>query len=972
MTSIPRLTLSTGAPRRIFVPFTRSMDIAADTLWEVVKKDRKSGDVRGVVFFFQTPKAGAKGANEFGVHSARLQPNGRADFSLWQDGISGWRTLEDGTVERLELPEMQVLDLAVGLGGPREFGLFVTWNPGLSDFQHVFFSPGDFVRLTNAANKDDELACATARDYHATTLGDRFILLDIPVIAILPASTAVAEYGDSMPTSLPKTGWFFPSVKVEWQFSSPRLHLSSGSLQADGEGLGLAVDFGTSASTVAIFPLVQSFTTEATRAADPLANLAPWSHCTEVVQQDTLTMDTDTVVAQRVRFSPSSRAIGEVPAYPFFIDGRRAPSQGQTQVPSIIHAPDFKSGSRLDMELVVNDDVGPQCFIGDEVRQLIDEGIRHHPSDKSARADWTRYLYAPKSLVGRIDRSPPIRDYIPDPIETYLRELFDQAYFTAMAGDRKPRIRTGLLRSVAYSYPVTWTDQQREAFSSCLRNALGKSLFAGCLPDGGPAEAISIKQSMDEASAAFLGFVMKRFSGLEGQQLLNAYQPFKPGSSGDLAELEPVNVLVFDCGEGTTDIVWLEIKQAVEKDTGTAARHVDSHVKRHFATEKAGLEVTRLVAQYVKEVLIRSNPDNEEYVRNWLGTKLEERGFLDEFDHQIGSRRAPHRMGLVHLFYQVAERLKIDGEIGPRKKDLVERLNASKIKGGAELALTDDVLRGIVRDVFDVAIDQVRSWFSDGPRVDVVIMSGRSCRLPELETMLREAIPPRFRPFAIDFVTPDTFLLEQTSEGEGGDNQIGKNSVVTGLVLNRYNANAVRGRALRCHPIDSMKRTRAIGVMARGIAANNKPFFSDDFELLVEPDNGLIDPTTDIGPIVIEKGEASGFSIGINFAGKKKFDVDKIDPVQEFIRVSIQGGSNDAVDSLSLYFRQQTSTDLRLSKVVLKKPGDAELSKTLAAGDAWKPITVGQVKVVCLPYSADTDFRNTGKIHIDADNAIDL
>ena len=98
MTSIPRLTLSTGAPRRIFVPFTQSMDIAADTLWDVVKKDRKSGDVRGVVFFFQTPKAGAKGANEFGVHSARLQPNGRADFSLWQDGISGWRTLEDGTV----------------------------------------------------------------------------------------------------------------------------------------------------------------------------------------------------------------------------------------------------------------------------------------------------------------------------------------------------------------------------------------------------------------------------------------------------------------------------------------------------------------------------------------------------------------------------------------------------------------------------------------------------------------------------------------------------------------------------------------------------------------------------------------------------------------------------------------------------------------------------------------------------------
>lgn len=329
-------------------------------------------------------------------------------------------------------------------------------------------------------------------------------------------------------------------------------------------------------------------------------------------------------------------------------------------------------------------------------------------------------------------------------------------------------------------------------------------------------------------------------------------------------------------------------------------------------------------------------------------------------------------MGLVHLFYQVAERLKIDGEVGHLKKDLAERLQASKIKGGADLSLADDALKGMVRDVFDVAIDQVRNWFANGPRLDVVIMSGRSCRLPELETMLREAIPRQFRPFAIDFVTPETFLLEQAAEGEAGDNQISKNSVVTGLVLNRYNAQAVRGRALRCHPIDAMKRTRAIGVMARGIAANNKPFFSDDFPLLVEPDNGQIDREVDLGPIVVEKGEASGFSIGINFAGKKASDGDKVDPVQEFIRIAIQGGTNEAVESLSLYFRQLTSTDVRLSKVVLKKPGGAETTKTLSASDAWKPVTLGSVKVICMPYSADTDFRNTGKIHIDADNSVDL
>jgi hypothetical protein len=969
MPTFPYLYLESLTPRRVFVPFQKLNNDDAEKLWKEARDDWNRRKSREIAVFIQTPAPGAKGPDEFAVHAVRIPANGRLEFELWQHGLSFWRPTGNGAIERIPESSTQVLDLAIGLKGAGELGLFVTWNPGGADFRHVFLGPGDSVHLANSAKPDDAVAREKAATYCEAAQGEPFIVLDIPVVAVLPDSLATKIYGDTLPDRMPGN-WidsirmiFQPVPKIDWQFSSPRLHLAASPIQRTTPGFGIALDFGTSASTVAVFPTIQPSMPSADRVADPLPNLAPWPHVTDVIQAKSLASDSLVAVAVPTPFD------GECPDYPFFMDSRKALPSNRSQVPSILHAPNFLRGSRLDRELVTAD--APQCFIGEEVRKLVEEALPYEPSDKSARADWDRYLYSPKSLVGRASPQAAILDHIERPIEVFLREMLDQAYATAVMGRTDQSRVKGALQSVTYSYPVTWTDFQRDCFHSHLKSAISKSLLAECVPEGRLDEIVSKKAAMDEASAAFLGFIMKRFSGLEGRELLHAYQPFQPDGGVPAAQLSAVNVLVFDCGEGTTDIVWLEIAPALDQ-AGGSPHLVDSRVKRHFATEQAGLEVTRRIAQYVKDILLQQNPENADRVRKWICTKLEDKGILKRHDPAIGATLGAHRMGLVHLFYRLAEELKIQGALAGNTRDIATQRLRAAVKNFPELDLPEDKLRKVVREVFADAVDQVRNWFKDGPRLDVVIMSGRSCRLPELATMLREAIPPQCRPFAMDFVTPATFLLEPSSDDANGDDQVGKNCVVTGLVLNRYILESPTGESLRCHPIDSLKRTRAIGVQQQGTTADRKTVFSSMFPLLVEADNGPINAEEDLGPLVLKKGATLNVPLAINFAGKKVSDSDNVDPVHPFLDIELGGGSDDLFDALHLYFRQKSSTDLRLSKIELHKDGASPQVKTVSESEAWKTITVGRVKVTCKPCPTDSDFRNTGRIHIHNDDAIDL
>jgi hypothetical protein len=76
-------------------------------------------------------------------------------------------------------------------------------------------------------------------------------------------------------------------------------------------------------------------------------------------------------------------------------------------------------------------------------------------------------------------------------------------------------------------------------------------------------------------------------------------------------------VLVVDCGESTTDVVLLRM----ETPAGETSQ-VESRVVRHFAQTGAGLEVTRRIAEVLKDMLRESNPDK---ARTLLRTNLLER-----------------------------------------------------------------------------------------------------------------------------------------------------------------------------------------------------------------------------------------------------------------------------------------------------------------------------------------------------------
>lgn len=972
MNDIPRLELNSLIPRRLFVSLEMTQGDEARKLWD---KSRKKNVV---VYFKSVVNSDDKSVTET-VASETVATNGRLDASSWISNLTAWRVKNSGAaVESEPLPGNQVLDIALGLGGSQNLGFFLSWYPGGSHFRQLIIRSGDSRLLHEAAKSSDEEHVDLKASYWTATGGEPFLLLDIPEIAVCPES--MDEAVDGVPRKrFPGDGVFDglrrmvqPSTDLRWRFRPRPLHVTAKKLITSDVGFGMAIDFGTSASTVALFPMRSPHAPGAASTVDPLADILPWTHVTLVTARDNDPKASTTTYVKK-QFDPSSFIDGEIPTFPYFFAGRRTLASAdrasvRTQVPSLIHVPDFKHESRLDKELIVND--SPQCIIGTEAKLMIDQAVSTSRGGDSTVA-WDRYLYGPKSLIGRNESRVPVREHLGAcEIETYLKELFDQAFFTAINNEWAVRSVRPPLHWISYSYPVAWTDYQRRRLHEILKNSLQKSLLSECLPDGDCNRVLSSNEnSMDEASAAFLGFIMKRFGGLEGEQLLRTYQPFDPHAAVEGKPLKPVNVLVFDCGEGTTDVVWLEIKEIV---SDTSVHHVDSNVRRHFATEKAGLEVTRRIAELIKESIIRKNAGlSPEWAQTRLRSRLHDtHENVDDYCHILKQKRSTYRLGLIHTLYNIAEEIKIHGAV--RDKLLPSRLKEmTEMKEEPELNMPADVLKSIVRDVFAVVIEQVGSWFKDGAKLDAVIMSGRSSQLPELAVMLREAIPAKQRPYAMDFVTPGSFRLDAPSSDDGQDDQISKNVVVTGLALNLFNMKAMAGKSLRCNPIDSMTRTRSIGVMQEALG-RIKPYFDPMFKLIVKPDNGRIDPNEELGPIETGKGSTLGFSLGINFAGMAESEQHKVDSPQEFLRVVVQNGNAESFDKLSFYFNQSSATDVRLSRVELRRPNGDVVSKSILKEDSFKPIQIGSIKVLCKPYSADIDFRNSGKIHIGSPRAVDL
>ncbi|MEZ6096900.1 MAG: hypothetical protein R3C03_22210 [Pirellulaceae bacterium] len=789
--------------------------------------------------------------------------------------------------------------------------------------------------------------------------GRNLLFLHVPKIALLtvdPGAKLPATPPDSYEPLVAfweKIGW----KDTRWQLR-PRttLFYNEKYSQSDQSSSVLAVDFGTSCSTAALLN-VRDSTDLSNSPVGLVMSPIPWTHVTHFPDHSTR-LSPGHINATPNRFSdPEELWDSVVPAAPGHVCSSRVPwrASNSAKVRSLIYA----LGSEAN-EHVTSD--GPNA-IGNEAENAFENNL-HLKGVKY----WDQFLFGPKKKLGQ-DGSC-LKDRSAHPIEIYLSELFDQIMHTRLI--ESPRSLIAPMNRICFSYPVTWTREQRTQYQRHLENALKASFMSELLPPDGTASVFNENYAVDEASAAFLGFLLERFDGVNGDELVDIFQPFSPeGSNSDSPR--KIHVLVYDCGEGTTDIVLLEIT-----DSGDEGQPVDSHVLRHFAMEKAGLEVTRRIAERLKEHLALANPGRREDLR----TNLDKQEGLDDY-HQANLNetmsKEAYRRSLIYLLLTEAERLKIK----LARKDT--QINWSEICSFTGLGepdartLTTKELTGIVEEVFAPAIQQIANWFREEQELDVdlkldqnlgldvVLMSGRSSQLPGLQQFLYSALPSSACPFEMDFVRPGNFRLDSVSED---CDEASKTAVCEGLALNFWNlASGPISRALKSHPIDERRRTRAIGVLALSPKALRvMPVFDGRFPLLVKADNKLIDPEAVLPEIRSTNPHSAGFYLGMNFGGLASPDSQlTVDAPQPFCHVRIEGGNESTHKELIFRFSQKSATEIRLKQVeLIGVDGTPQTKELPITSSISTKLDFGKLKISIEPFRVDEDFRSTGRIHVGA------
>jgi hypothetical protein len=723
-------------------------------------------------------------------------------------------------------------------------------------------------------------------------------------------------------------------------------------------GAVLVLDFGTTATTCA-YLRVRSDVRQIGGNLPFAKDLASWEHVLTVPNFDAQ-VAADEVRADAILWEAADRfGPGNCPVIPpdQLSTRKPVPQKGDEAVPSLLYALPGPAASEPDTR--------PLNAIGHEAAALLTAA----PTSGGA-VDPGRFLYAPKLTVGQSRAHWQGFDRFrqgADPVALYLTEYLDDAvgYFL-----RNDPAMSGPLERICYSYPVTWIEGQRKEFRRALQESVRRSRISDLLAPGADLNAVCLADlSMNEGSAAFLGLVQKRFRGLDGADLVHVFAPFEPGSTRPEDPLS-MHVLVFDCGGGTTDVVLVKLTDE-GKDNRQA---VEAKVVHHFAIEKAGLEVTRRIAEWLKDQIRESAPA---VAREVLRTNLRDPDLERTFIPSTTTPIQRHRREFIVRLYEEAEAVKIALATG----DTHEIRWANLLPPGpwpaptSTRSLSRQELEKIVRDVLGTAFGQVGLWFSqtNAPRVDVLLMSGRSSQLPGVREELLQAIPEHLRPYVIDRVEAASIDLDPNSNGP----QDGKTVVAAGLAQNYWNRMQPQGKGLLCLPIDEKFRTRCIGVLQMSNDGQLLPAFH---QVLVEPDNQRIpDPETlddDKLPwFEVTQVLSRGFGLGINFSGTHGSG-STLDAPQPFLRILIEGSHPGMFSRLRFSFRQWSATDLRLCRVELfqrdqQGPVEHERDLDLEPERLDKPIQIGQLTIRQEPYRTVDDFRVTGRIHTCGNDALD-
>lgn len=938
---VPAVRLKTLMPRRVYVP----LEIVRGKNAKDLCKRILDGE-RFAVYWLHSYESEDGKITESWKCASSLVDN-RLPSSLWLDSCSEWEIPPDSHSDPVEVdhPTDALLPIEISIvvagEGNDECGLSIAWNPVLEDTKRTCL-------------------LVTEKSPDVTSTGflqnQRLIHLLAKKIAILPIKDSEA------PKSPPDMSDFVSGLTNlvgvrdhRWQLRpKPTCFYVQGANRQSQDAAVLSVDFGTSSSTVSILNVKRS-DRESLGNVGMINDLCPWTHAT-VFPNHAIETSPGHIAAETKVFRKAELWRGTVPIAPPHVADHRLQWSRQctARVSSLLYALDDHAD-----EIVTTH---KEDAIGNEADEAFDENLR-----SKTRKAWRQFRFSPKKQLGSTKGNLDTR-LNEHPIELYLRELFDQAMHTRLL--ESPQSVMVPIDKVAYSYPVTWTRDQRKQYRHHLERAIERSFISELTEFGRGHSIFDDSYAMDEASAAFLGFLLERFKGLQGNEVVDIFQPFDPSPDSQSEYPKSINALIFDCGEGTTDLVLLKIT-----DSGQVTKPVDSKVVHHFAMEKAGLEVTRRIAERLKEYLKIANPENEHELR----TNLHDLG-LDEYQTALQTNtqrqerpqdKETYRRTLIYAIMKEAERVKLELTKGSAQINWSEIIRLTGLATPAEKEIEQEELVKIVSEVFSPTVTMIQRWLAGGISLNAILMSGRSSQLPGLKELIGDNLPADQRPFEIDFVRPGSFKLKPD---EDGCDESSKTAVCKGLAMNFWNLSGYNTRALKCHPIDEKLRARAIGILEMDVALNPLPSFDERYQLLVDSDNNPVKPENDLPPLISHNPTSRGFYLGINFAGRasqtKAFG--EADSPQPFCHVLIENGREGAYRELRFVFRQVSATEVRLAHVELEGDDGYTVRKDVAIKDELKTtVEIGSLRITLAPYRVDEDARVTGRIHIDGAKPLD-
>lgn len=466
--------------------------------------------------------------------------------------------------------------------------------------------------------------------------------------------------------------------------------------------------------------------------------------------------------------------------------------------------PDYKKRGERDANILrsnvvllrvsQNEHEKPWTVLGDRAEEL----IRNHPL--------TTYLYAPKKYVRlwtEEQRAPeptmkfrgvlgqrvglhPMLEFVGLTLEQMVQHVLaalTNPKFTSDAPDFYPQVLRLML-----TYPLTWREVDRELFRTMMRDIAGRLLFQ----EESRREQFEVELICSEPVAVAAYVLWETFFYFEAQNLRLA-----ASCLGNPTGAPELRMLVLDMGGGSTDIACVQIDWSVRADDGS----VDVRFKmlESMRFNRAGDRISHILATAIC---------------HFLDVKY---GIKEPLDFLSESREPAFTLNTKRLavsrISRLAEAAKAalasDGTwrlSSDEERELVEHFAVvlegegwrDRVQGKPHLRLEQEVLRGWLardtqslsletngepgfQDIFHYLGELRRSLASKGREPHLVVLSGRTTRLPFLKEMAARALRlPHHRLRTLPEILPDALRRNN------GQSNLDKLAVVFGAQRFRH------------------------------------------------------------------------------------------------------------------------------------------------------------------------------------------